>query len=184
MATYRRSYLFRLGSDPVCRLWTGHGNLDTPPDIVDALGARWSGAAELLSLPALKALINGAASRYSFGLSGVSPETVRLLNEDRATVDGAEVRIGYVDFDADWQVTAVIWEWLGIADVLTSDSQPSENGRTSTIGISVASSDTRRSNPVLASFTAADQNKRSPDDRFCDQVAAISQRVTRRFGPK
>lgn len=184
MATYRRSYLFRLGSDPVCWLWTGLGNLDTPSDVVDPSGARWSGAAELLSIPALKALINGAAGRYTFTLSGVSAETLRLALSDRDSVDGAEVRIGYVDFDAHWQIQAVVWEWRGLADVLTVESQPSERGRTRTIGISVASSDTRRSNPQLGFFTAADQAKRSPTDRFCDQAASISQRVTRRFGPK
>jgi hypothetical protein len=184
MATYRRSYLFRLGSDPVCWLWTGHGPLETPADIVDPSGATWSGAAELLSIPALKALINGVAGRYTFSLSGVTDETARLAVEDRDTVDGAEVRIGYVDFDAAWQVADVVWEWLGVADVLTVDSQPSDTGRTRTISVSVASSDTKRSNPQLAFFTAADQAKRSPDDAFCDQVAAISVRVTRRFGPR
>jgi hypothetical protein len=184
MATYRRSYLFRLGSDPVCWLWTGHGNLRTPADIVDPAGATWSGAAELLSIPALKALVNGAAGRYTFSLSGVSRETMRLALEDRSTVEGAEVRIGYVDFDDAWQVASVVWEWRGTADVLNVDTQAGESGHTRTIGISVASSDTTRSNPQLTFFTAADQNKRSATDRFCDQVASISARVTRRFGPK
>ncbi|MBB5709351.1 hypothetical protein [Sphingomonas xinjiangensis] len=184
MANYRRSYLFRLGSDPVCSLWTGYGPLETPADHVDQQGARWSGAGELVGIPALQALINGRAGRYTFGLSGVSAETMRLAMEDRATVEGAVLRIGYVDFDAAWQVARVVWEWLGIADVLTVDSSPSAEGRTRLIALSVASSDTRRSNPQLGFFTAADQNRRSPTDRFCDQVASISQRVTRRFGPK
>lgn len=184
MPTYRRSYLFRLGSDPVCRLWTGIGWLDTPADIVEPLGARWIGAGEIVSLPALQALINGAAGRYTFGLSGVADESLRLALQDRNTVEGADLRIGYVDFDDAWQVAAVVWEWLGIADVLTVESSSSGQGRTRSIALSVASSDTRRSNPQLGFFTAADQNRRSPTDKFCDQVAAISQRVTRRFGPK
>lgn len=184
MPTYRRSYLFRLGSDPVCRLWSGIGPLETPSDAVDPEGASWSGAGELVSIPSLQALINGAAGRYTFGLSGVSEETLRLALEDRDTVEGADLRIGYVDFDDAWQISAVVWEWLGIADVLTVDSSGSSEGRTRSIALSVSSSDTRRSNPQLGFFTAADQAKRSPTDRFCDQVAAISQRVTRRFGPK
>lgn len=184
MPVHRRSYLFRLESDPVCRLWSGFGPLDIPADGVETATARYSGAAELLALPALKALINGAAGRYTFNLSGVAPETLRLAQEDRDTVEGAALRIGYVDFDANWQVANVVWEWLGIADVLTVDSDGSGGSRVRGIGVSVASSDTRRSNPQLTFFTAADQAKISPTDRFCDQVAAISARVTRRFGPK
>lgn len=183
MPTYRRSYLFRLGSDPVCRLWTGIGDLDLPPDEVEAQIARYSGAGEIVALPALQALINGAAGRYTFGLSGVADESLRLALQDRASVEGARLRIGYVDFDQRWQVSAVVWEWLGVADVLTVETTGSDRGRTRSIALSVASSDTRRSNPQLGFFTAADQNRRSPTDRFCDQVAAISQRVTRRFGP-
>lgn len=182
---YRRSYIFRLGSDPVARLWTGWGLLDTPPDAVDPQGARWIGAAGLLSLPALKALINGTAERVRFSLSGVSEETVRLANEDKASVRGADLRLGYVDFDDAWRLAGPIrWEWLGIADVVTVESAPSEKGRTRTISLSVASADTLRSNPNLSFYTDADQRKRSPDDAFCDQVANITLGMTRRFGPR
>lgn len=182
---YRRSYMFRLGSDPVARLWTGWGDLATPADAVDPAGARWLGAAGLLSLPALKVLINGTAERVRFSLSGVNAETVRLANEDKATVRGAELRLGYVDFDDRWQLLGPIrWEWLGIADVVAIESAPTDRGRTRTISLSVASADTLRSNPNLAFYTDADQRKRSPDDAFCDQVASLTQGATRRFGPK
>lgn len=184
MPSHRRSYLFRLESDPVCRLWSGFGFLDIPPDGVEFETARYSGLGELLPIPTLKALINGTAGRYSFNLSGVAPESLRLAQEDRATVEGAALRIGYATFDAAWQLVDVVWEWLGIADVLTVDSDGTGTQRVRSIGISVAASDTRRSNPQLAFFTSADQAKVSPTDRFCDQVAAISARVTRRFGPK
>lgn len=185
MATYRRSYLFRLGSDPIAYLWTGYGELVTPPDTVDPAGARWIGAGALLSLPALKTLINGTAERVRFSLSGVSPETVRLANEDRATVRGAELRLGYVDFDANWQLVGPpVWEWLGIADAITIESANSSGGRTRTISLSVASADTLRSNPNLTFYTDADQRKRSPDDAFCNQVANLTLGMTRRFGPR
>ena len=185
MAIYRRSYLFRLASDPICYLWTGHGPLVTPPDTVDPGGATWKGAAQLLSLPALKALINGVAERVKFSVSGVSPDTLRLALEDRETVRNAELRLGFVDFDPQWQVQSVTWEWLGIADVLVVDSASGEGGkRTRTISLSVASADVLRSTPNLAFWTHADQQKRSPTDLFCNQVAGISAGKTRRFGPK
>lgn len=184
MAFYRHSYLWRLASDPVCYLWTGLGPLTTPADSVDPAGAAWKGASGLLSIPALKALINGAAERVDFTLSGVNAETMRLALLDRETVKGAELRLGRVDFDADWQIVGGIhWEWLGVADVVIVESQPSDKGRQRTIGVSAASADTLRSNPNLAFFTAADQAKRSADDQFFSHVARITQGSTRRFGP-
>lgn len=185
MAIYRRSYVFRLASDPVCYLWTGHGDLETPADDIDAGGATWVGAAAILSIPALKALINGVAERVRFSVSGVSSETLRLAQEDRETVAGAELRLGWIEFDSDWQIVGSIhWDWLGIADVISIESAETDNGRTRTIGLSVASADTLRSNPNLAFFTDADQRKRSADDLFCDQVASITLGMARRFGPK
>lgn len=185
MTTYRRSYVFRLASDPVCYLWTGIGNLDTPGDDIDVAGARWTGASDLLSLPALKALINGAADRVRFSLSGVSPESVRLALEDRDTIAGAALRLGYVEFDADWQLVGSIhWEWLGIADVIVIGRSSDGNQASRTISLSVASADTLRSNSSLAFFTDADQRKRSADDAFCNQVAGITYGRTRRFGAR
>lgn len=185
MATYRRSYVFRLASDPVCRLWTGIGRLPTPADDVDPSGAIWGGAGALLQIPALKALINGIADRVRFTLSGASAETLRLALEDRDSVYRAEVRIGWVAFDADWQVDGAIhWDWIGIADVLEIESAGDAGNRSRSIALSVAAADTRRTNPNYSYYTAASQRLRSPDDAFCDQVAAITLGVKRRFAPK
>ena len=92
--------------------------------------------------------------------------------------------IGRVEFDADWQVSGQIaWEWRGEADVMTVTSQRSDDGRERTISLSIRSGDTRRSNPMPAFFTAADQKRRSPTDDIFSHVAAINAGVTRRFGP-
>lgn len=185
MASSKRSYVFRLDSDPVCYLWTGHGPLDTPADAVDPSGASWLGAGGLISLPALKALINGVAERIQITLSGVTAHTLRLAMEDKDTVYRAEARIGYVEFDLDWQVAGpVTWEWLGIADMMTIENRESDSGRTRSIYLSIAGADTLRSNPAFTFWTDASQRLRSPDDAFCDHVAMINASVTRRFGPK
>lgn len=182
---YKRSYLFRLACDPVCYLWTGHGWLDVPGDEVDPEGARYIGAAGLLSVPALKALINGEAERVEFGLSGVDQETLRLAMEDRASVDGAEVRLGFVEHDRDWKIVGgVHWEWLGRAAPLTLSSSATDSGRSRTISLSAASADTLRANPPLAFFTQNDQLKRSSDDIIFDHVSGITAGTTRSFGPK
>lgn len=184
MADYRRSVLFRLDSDPVAALWSGHGWLDTPSDYLDASGRRWSGAGALLNVPALKRLVNSAAERIDFQLSGATAEVLRLVNEDRQSVIDASVHIGYVLFDREWQYVTHAWEWSGSADVLTTTNESAEGGRQRTVALSVRSSDTFRSNPQPAFYTAPDQQRRSPTDAFCSHVANISQGQTRKFGPK
>ncbi|TKD50226.1 hypothetical protein [Sphingomonas baiyangensis] len=181
----RRSIVFRLASDPVCYLWSGHFDLPVSADALDPEGAIYKGAGELLSVPALKQLINGAADRLDFVVSGVSAETIRLAGEDRDSVKGALVTIGYVEFDADWQIVGpASWDWRGIADTLATSNEPTDNGRERQIILSVRSTDTRRSNPAPAYYTDADQRKRSPTDAIFSEVAGISVGVTRRFGPR
>lgn len=185
MAVYRRCILWRLACDPVARLWSGIGDLPVPADHVDQQGGIYRGAGALLSVPALKQLMNGVADRVEFQVSGVSAETVRLAIEDRDSIKGAALRIGYVQLDADWQVSgAPVWTWRGKADILTTDRQPSEMGGQRTITLSVASTDTDRANPTLAWFTDADQRRRSPTDAIFSRVANLQAGATRRFGAR
>lgn len=185
MAVTRISWLMRIDSDPPGYLWTGHGPLETPGDAVDPAGATWLGAGHLVAIPALRALINGVAERVSFTLSGASDETLRLATDDKDTIKRAEVRIGHVLFDADWQLTGPItWEWLGVADAVRVESRHADDGRTRSIILMVGGADTSRANPRFNYWTDASQRLRSPSDAFCDHVAMISNGVTRRFGAK
>lgn len=185
MGLERRSYVIRIDTDPAIYLWTGFGTLDTPADAVDPAGASWRGAGGLLGIPSLKALIGGVAERVEFRLSGVDASILPLVTDDADEVDGAEVRVGSVEFDQDWQlIDGVSWEWRGIADQPGVGSAPSDEGRIRTITLSVASADTRRANPQFQFWTDQSQRLRSADDAFCDHVAMISNSVTRRFGPK
>lgn len=184
MATYRRSIVWRLASDPPCYLWSGFGDLDLIGDL-DPSGARYRGAGALIDIPSLKSLINGIADRLDFRVSGVSAHVLRLALDDRDTVAGASLHIGYVLFDRAYQLlTGPVWEWQGEADILTVDSQDSDQGRERTITLSVRANDTSRSNPRLAWFTDADQRRRSPTDAAFNHVAGINLGTTRRFGPK
>lgn len=184
MASYRRSILFRLAVDPVARLWSGHGDLDVQPDLIDPDGARYRGVGALIDIPALKLLTNGAADRLDFTLSGVSAYVQRLAQEDAPEVRNALVLIGEQSFDADWQTAgAPVWIWRGLADVLVTESTESDEGRQRLIRLSVRSADTRRNDPQPAWFTDADQRRRSPTDAICSHVSKISQGARRRFGP-
>lgn len=185
MATHRRSAVFRLGTPEPVRLWSGFGDLPTPADLLDASGAIYRGAGELVSIPALKQLMNGVGDRIEIALSGVSPRLLPLLQEERADVRNAPVHIGYVLFDRHWQITGPpSWEWIGAADMPSVTSEDAERGRQRTITLSVRSADTMRANPPLAYYTPQDQRRRSPDDAMFDFVPQINAGITRRFGPR
>lgn len=184
MATYRRSVLFRLAADPVAWVWSGHGDLDVAADAIDPAGARYLGAGALLDIPALKQLVNGAADRLDFILSGVSAATLRLAQEDSASVKNALVLIGEQDFDTAWQIDGPPrWVWRGYADIMVTDSQEAPQGRQRTIKLSVRAADTFRSNPLPSFYTDHDQRRHSPDDAIFSHVALISNGARRRFGP-
>lgn len=184
MASHRISVLFRLACDPPVYLWCGHGDLDTPPDDLNPSGARWRGAAELVSVPTIKQLINGEADRIEVRFSGVTPAMVKLAHEDRASVKGAAANIGLIEFDQNWQQSGEIkWQWSGIGGVIITESTETDGRRQWSVSLSMASGDTTLANSRVSYFTAADQAKVSPTDRFCDFVAGISIGTTRRFGP-
>lgn len=183
MASFRRSILFRLACDPVCRLWSGFGDLDIT-DAVDPGGATYLGAGALLDVPVLKQLINGVADRIDFGISGVPDRALRLVLEDAPSVQDAPLLIGEQSFDRGWQVNgAPAWLWRGYADVLSVESAESEQGRQRTIRLSVRSADTFRANPVTTYFTDQDQRRQSPDDAIFSHVGLISAGAKRKFGP-
>lgn len=185
MPELRESYLFRLECTPPAYMWSGVGDLVVPGDaVVGSAPTTYLGGGQWVDLPEIQQLINGTADRVEFTASGVDQETIRLALEDRASVDGATVRIGTVPMDANYQLAGPVdWEWEGLADVVTVDSTSNEVGdRTRSVTLSVGSSDTARSRSQLTTFTDADQRRRSPDDAMFSHVAGITAGNTRRFG--
>jgi hypothetical protein len=180
----KKSLLFRIASDPVGRVWGGHGDLEIPADIVEAEPALYLGGGQLLNIPDLDHLINGNATRLDIGVNGISAETLRLALEDAPSVKGADVHIGIAYFDDDWQLAEVEWLSKLRSDKLGIDSQPSENGRTRSIALSIGTDFTDRSKAPVALFTDADQRRRSPTDAIFDHVAGISSGTSRAYGPR
>lgn len=185
MALYREAYLFRIATAEPAIFWSGYGNLRVPADIVVPADEIALGAGELIQVPDLEQLVNGMAQRVEFTLSGVSEQTIRFAKRDAATVPGARIDIGRMDFSPDWQqIAPVEWEWSGEARSLSVGSQASENGRTRTLSLVVAAGDTTRSRSPMAFFTDADQRRRSPTDAIFSHVAGIRAGTSRRWGPK
>lgn len=185
MAIYREGYIFRVDTPVPAMLWTGHGDLAVPADIVVPSDSIALGGGDLINLPDLEQLINGLAQRADFRLSGVSAETIAMATEEAADVRGARVDIGRMDFGPDWQqIAPVEWEWSGEARRLSVNSEGSEEGRTRTITLTVVAGDTKRRRSPVSFFTDADQRRRSPTDSFFSHVAGINQGTSRRWGPK
>lgn len=173
------SLLFRIACDPPARVWSGHGDLPIPADIVEGAPAVYLGGGELLTLPDIDQIINGTAGRYDIVLSGIAPDVQALATEEAATVKGAKCHVGAAYFDDDLQLTAVEWIAVLRADFLTTARQ----GTTRSITLSLGTDNTDRSRAPISFWTDADQRRRSPTDLFCDHVAGITQGTSRKFGP-
>ena len=174
----KSSLLFRIASDPIARVWSGHGDLIIPADIVESEPALYLGGGELVNLPDIDQVINGIAARIDAVVSGVSPETLRLAREDAPSVKGAACHVGIAHFNDAWQIDEVEWIAVLRADILTTAHQ----NTTRSITLSISTEYTDRSRAPVARWTDADQRRRSPTDRFCDGVAGINAGTSRRFG--
>lgn len=180
----RESFGIRIAADPVARLWSGHGDLLVPADIVEGEPAIYLGGGTLLNAPDFQQLINGTAERLELQLSGVSAEAIRLALEEGPSVRGAKVHLVRFDFDDAWQLIGVEYEAVFRADKLSMSSRQEEGGRTRTLTLSIATEDTNRSRAPLAYFTDQDQRRRSPTDAFFSHISGIAAGTSRRFGPR
>jgi hypothetical protein len=175
----KRILLLRIATDPVARVCSGAAPIIIPADSVESAPAKYLGGGRLVEIPELEQVINGTAQRLDITVSGVTPEIVRLFQEESEQLKGATVDIGEALQDDDWQITEV--SWLGR---LRCDVGRQTGSRVSrSITISLSSDDTDRSKAPGGYWTAAGQRKRSPTDRFYDHAAGLTSGTSRRFGP-
>lgn len=180
-----RIVLVRFATDPVARICSGVNPVRIPADAVETEdGAKYFGGGTLVDLPVLDQLINGTASRIDITVSGVSGKTLALFNGEAADLQGCDVYVGIAYQDSKWQIESVEWLRKLRADTPSIDDKPSQNGRTRSIGLSLGTDFTDRSASVIAYFTDADQQRRSPGDKIFDHVAGLNAGTSRPFGPK
>ncbi|HWW11377.1 MAG TPA: hypothetical protein VN018_02590 [Brevundimonas sp.] len=171
-------FLLQAKSGPV-RAWLGIGDHDVPADDVDLTGGTYLGIGLVGDVPALRQLVGATAERVEFVLSGADDLTLALADEDAEDVRGAQVQVGIIFYDADWQpVAPVAWYWEGTADVPSIDRNATEGDITRVISLSVGSAFTDRTRPTLGFYTPQDQRRRSATDAFCDRVPALSAEST------
>jgi len=178
----KESWLVRIDSDPPARIAATVNPRRIPADHVESEdGALYLGGAALLNIPELQALINDIADRISITISGVSAAAMAMAVEESPAIKGCDLHIGRVSFDDAWQVESVTWLRTYRIDKITTDRGQGQNGATRTITLSLGSDNTGRSSAPNAFFTAVDQARRSPTDKFFDHVANM-QNAARRFG--
>ncbi len=176
----RMSPMLRIDSDPVIRLWTGTGDLATSADAYDPAGATYNGLGIIVDLPELSQLINGVADRATLTLSGISEKAMAAASANPTGVKNKECAIGIALFDKDWQIIkAPIWLFLGICDFPSVGQQPSDTALIRSMSVSVGTLFTGRRRPLSSYWTDADQQARSPGDRFCERSILLSQLATK-----
>jgi hypothetical protein len=172
---YSIGVFFRLETDPVVRIWLGAGPIEPGVNVLDATGATYKGVGELAPIPAMKQLINGAAQRVEFSVSGVSGEILAIASGgDAEQVKGKRCSVGFAVMDGQWQLLgSVKWvqtytaDFLGISQDITEDPN---SPIVRTVTLSVGSLTTARRRPSYSYFTNQDQQARSPGDRFCERT--------------
>jgi hypothetical protein len=162
---------FRLETDPVVRLWLGFGDIVASASLLDPDGAEYTGFGEISNLPEFSQMINGAAERVDFTISGVSGPILEVAAGDATNVQGKRVSIGFGIFDSSWQLLgAPKWFAHYRADVLSIGQQPTgdpESPIIRSITLSCGSLMTMRRRPARSYFSNVDQQARFPGDEFC-----------------
>lgn len=171
----RIGVFFRLATTPVVRLWLGIGNIEPGVNIFDLTGATYQGFGEMQNVPEFNQMINGAAQRVEFSLSGVSGDVLAIASGDDADdVKGKAVAVGLGIFSPSWALLGSIkWfanytaDYLAVEQVATDDPlQPIVR----TVKLSCGSLMTGRRRPSFSYLSPQDQEDRSPGDLFCSYV--------------
>lgn len=174
----RVGIFFRLSVDPIIRLWVGLGDCQAGIDATDGSGATYSGLGAMVNLPALAQLVNGAADRVSFNLSGVTQRIATLAASEQTEVRGVTLMVGFGLFDGNWQlIQQPTWLRRLTVDYLSVSRDQTGEQAVWTVSLSARSFLTGRRRPGLSYFTDDDQQARHSGDLFCKHATLYSQEV-------
>jgi hypothetical protein len=169
-----------VATDPPLHVWFGTEDVLAGIDSVDPAGTTYLGGGELIGIPTLEVLVNGAADRIEFTLSGLEPGTGAKLVDSLPPVRGADVYMGLTTLDRFYQpMSAIIPVWNGTASH-TGESSPPVMGMESptlTLSLAVVTGETARSRPSRSIWSPTHQKAISPTDKFCDETARLARGV-------
>lgn len=183
--TQRIGIFFYLATTPAVRIWMGVGKMEPGVNAIDLTGQVYNGFGELIDVPVIRTLVNGAAERMEFALSAVSQQVLDLAANDAEEVKNKEGALGFALMDSDWQLIGPVhWVRHFVADFLSlrqAVKEELDGAVIRTVMLSVGTQTTNRRQPALSFFTNQDQQRRagSPPDRFCERVGLYRQEVTK-----
>jgi hypothetical protein len=178
--TQRLGVFWRMEWEPEPqRLWLGVGDCEVQASVYDQDGDRYRGAGELHDVPAVEALINGAAYRIAFYVSGVSEKTMEAWSAESEEVQGKLVTVGIGIFDPAWQLLGGIkWLCRARADVGQLQQSPdSKGGAVRRLELQCSSLFASRRRRGFSFLTDHDQQGRYPGDKFCERTTLYKQGV-------
>jgi hypothetical protein len=189
--SYNVGYFFRLDTTPALHLWWGVTDIavvDWNQETIDVSGGKnfsiggrtYIGAGIIIEPPdSFEVLMNGAADRIDFSMSGVDPDRVADMAETAPSVVGKDVMFGFCILDERWQPThGIISVWGGTADAWEDEfTAPSKIGdaASATIRLITTSGSVARSASSLSVWTDHAQKRVSATDRFCERVSLYYQ---------
>jgi hypothetical protein len=176
--THNIGVFFRLGTTPPVRIWLGFGAIEPGVNVFDPEGAQYLGYGEIRDVPEWSQLINGAAERVEFTISGVSGGVLTIASGDDAEqVKGKPATVGFALMNARWALLGPV-HWLAyyVADFLGGDQPVASptSSVTRTLTLSCGTRFTGRRRPSFSYFSDADQQARFPGDAFCSLAASYA----------
>lgn len=184
--TPRVGIFFRLGLTPrPFRMWLGVGDCRAGIDAKDFDGATYYGLGEMLNVPSFQQLVNGAADRTEFHVSGVSQRLAEVASGEAGDVKNVPLYVGVAAFSQAWQLLAQpTWIRRFTVDYLSLHREQSRSGNgdvrdVRTISLSVRTAFTGRRRPKASYFLDADQQALSSGDRFCERAGLYTVDATK-----
>jgi hypothetical protein len=174
-----------IGTDPALHVWFGDEDKTANFDSIDPDGTVYLGGGRLINVPSLEVLVNGAADRVEFTISGIDPKTGASMLASLPPVRGVSVKLGLATLDKYWQpMGAIIPVWEGTASHASENSPPVGFNQSPTLSLSLAvvTGEATRSRPARSLWSAPHQKAISPTDKFCDETARLARGVQPPWG--
>lgn len=180
VAAFRGAYnlglFFRLDSDPALHLWFGVSDIAARIPDLDVDGTVYFGGGILADIPdSLEVLLNGAAERADFTMSGIPADLTANLAADAPSVVGRRCDFGVAPLDSRWQMIGhVVSLWVGTADFWAEEQPPQPDvgkPRLRRLTLSTMTGNVSRALSAYETWTDRDQVNLSAGDEFCDRVS-------------
>lgn len=146
-------------------------------------GHLWRGVGQITDMSTMKQLINGAASRATIGLAGVSEEAATKSLSEIEEVTGRDITIYLGLLSSQYKVIGSLRPvWIGtmetVRPVIAGSGEGGDGGQSSTIAVECATVFSVRRRVRGSLYSDRQQRQISSTDQFCSRTDLY------RFGQK